>query len=83
MTQNEPLSLVATCALGLEELLEEELRGLGCQGIERQRAAVAFEGRWPDVWRANYRLRTANRVLVRLATWNGQDGDALAAGARN
>ncbi len=83
MSESQTLELTATCALGLEEFLEAELRDLGVLGVERQRAAVAFRGGWPDVWRTNYRLRTANRVLVRLGTWNGQDGDALAAGARN
>lgn len=76
------LSLVAICALGLEEILEQELKDLGVQGIRRQRGAVLFEGGWQDCWRANWRLRTANRVLVRLAAWPGPDGDSLAAGAR-
>jgi len=75
------LRLVATCALGLEELLEEELRALGMAGVERQRGAVVFAGGWTAVWRANWRLRTANRVLVELGAWAGADGDALAAGA--
>lgn len=77
-----PLAIVATCALGLEELLEAELVGLGASGISRQKGAVAFVGRWPDVWRANYRLRTASRVVVALASWPAADGEALAAGAR-
>jgi putative N6-adenine-specific DNA methylase len=38
-------------------------------------------GNWRAVWRANLRLRSANRVLVRLATWPAADGAALAAGA--
>lgn len=77
------LDIVVTCAVGLEELLEGELKELGAQDLERGSASVTFRGGWPEVWRANWRLRTANRVLVRLATWNGHDGDALAAGARN
>jgi putative N6-adenine-specific DNA methylase len=76
------LSLVATCALGLEEFVEAELRALGAEGIEPERGAVAFTGAWEDCWRANWRLRTANRVLVELGSWDGPDGPALAAGAR-
>jgi putative N6-adenine-specific DNA methylase len=76
------LRLVATCALGLEELLEAEVRGLGIEAVERQRAAVAFSGGWRQLLRANWRLRTANRVLIELETWRAADGDALAAGAR-
>jgi 23S rRNA G2445 N2-methylase RlmL len=76
------LGLVATCVLGLEEILEGELRSLGAREIERQRGAVAFAGGWPDCWRANWRLRTANRVLVELASWDARDGPEIAAGAR-
>ena len=75
------LSLVATCALGLEELLAGELTNLGLNKVERQKGAVAFHGSWREVWRANYRLRTANRVLVELGSWPARDGDELAAGA--
>ncbi len=75
------LSLVATCALGLEELLAGELANLGLNKVERRKGAVAFRGSWREVWRANYRLRTANRVLVELGSWPAGDGDELAAGA--
>ncbi len=76
------LDLIATCGLGLEEILERELSDLGARNILRQRGAVSFSGGWRDCWRANWRLRSANRVLVRLGRWDGGDGDALAAGAR-
>jgi 23S rRNA G2445 N2-methylase RlmL len=78
----KPLGLVATCVLGLEEILEAELIALEARGVERQRGAVAFTGTWEDCWRANWRLRTANRVLVELGAWDAADGPALAAGAR-
>jgi 23S rRNA G2445 N2-methylase RlmL len=76
------LGLVATCVLGLEEILEGELRQMGARGLERQRGAVSFSGDWRDCWRANWRLRTANRVLVELASWEARDGPGIAAGAR-
>lgn len=76
------LKLIATCGLGLEEILEGELTELGVKSIRRQRGAVTFSGEWADCWRANWRLRTANRVLMELGRWDGSDGDALAAGAR-
>jgi putative N6-adenine-specific DNA methylase len=76
------LGIVATCVLGLEEILEAELRALGVEETEKQRGAVAFRGHWKDCWRANWRLRTANRVLVELGSWEATDGPSLAAGAR-
>ncbi|HBL31929.1 MAG TPA: RNA methyltransferase [Acidobacteria bacterium] len=76
------LPLVATCGLGLEEILEAELLALGAAGTVREKGAVTFTGTWEDCWRANLRLRTANRVLVELGSWTGRDGAELAAGAR-
>jgi len=76
------LSLVATCVLGLEEILEGELSALGVKELSREKGAVTFNGTWEDCWRANWRLRTANRVLVELGSWEGRDGAELAAGAR-
>jgi len=77
------LRLVATCARGLEEILAGELADLGVERIAPEVGAVTFGGGWRDVWRTNWRLRTANRVLVELATFNGHSGEALEAGARN
>ena len=75
------LQLVATCALGLERLLAAEISGLGCEATASSKGSVEFGGGWEDVWRCNLRLRTANRVLVRLASWPATDGDELARGA--
>ncbi|HEX5758159.1 MAG TPA: RNA methyltransferase, partial [Thermoanaerobaculia bacterium] len=76
------LELVATCGLGVEELLAAEVAGLGAGDAAREPGAVSFRGSWEDCWRANWRLRTANRVLVAIASWDAPDGEALAAGAR-
>lgn len=75
------LALVATCGLGLEELLAGELAGLGTKAVTSEKGALRFAGDWRTVWRANYRLRTANRVLVELGSWPAADGEALARGA--
>lgn len=79
------LALVATCALGLEDFVAEELAALlpgRAAGLEKSRGAVTFPGDWTDVYRANWRLRTANRVLVEIASFDGADGEALYQGAR-
>jgi putative N6-adenine-specific DNA methylase len=75
------LRLVATCALGLEEFLEVELKKLGVSSCSRQRGAVTFSGTWEDVLQTNWRLRIANRVLVELADWDGSSAEALEDGA--
>ncbi len=76
------LRLVATCALGLEEILDAEIAALDIADRAKERGAVAFRGTWADVWRANWRLRTANRVLVELGRWAADDGPSIATGAR-
>lgn len=76
------LRLVATCALGLEDLVADELAKLDVANIDKQRGAVTFQGSWKACWRANWRLRTANRVLVELARFPAPHGDDLARGAR-
>lgn len=82
MAAPPPLSLVATCSLGLEPVLEAELAGIGCEGIAASPGGVRWRGPWSELERANWRLRTANRVLVEIARWRAPDGDALYAGAR-
>ncbi len=73
---------IATCGRGLESLLELELAGIGLPAKERETGGVAFDGTFADGLRANWRLRTANRVLVELASWPAADNDQLYAGAR-
>lgn len=68
------------CARGLEPVLHAEAKGLRLAHVERQVGGVRFEGTLQDAWRANLELRTAVRVLLRLARFHAQDGDALHSG---
>lgn len=71
----------ATCAPGVEPVLHAEAKALGLARLERQVGGVYFEGTRADAWRANLWLRTAVRVLERVARFEARDGDALHAGA--
>lgn len=73
---------VAICARGLEEILEREARAAGLAVEASEAGGVAFRGALADGLRANWRLRTANRVLLELASWPAADDDALYRGAR-
>jgi 23S rRNA G2445 N2-methylase RlmL len=77
----ERFSLFATCAPGLEPALHAEMRELRFAKLERQVGGVYFEGGERDVWRANLHLRTAVRVLCRVARFSAPDETALYAGA--
>ncbi|HVS64803.1 MAG TPA: RNA methyltransferase [Thermoanaerobaculia bacterium] len=70
------LRLVVTCALGLEDILLGELEALGYGQCFSGRGAVSLDGGWPDVWRLNVWLRTANRVLVELGGFRVGEGEA-------
>ena len=70
------LTLVATCAKGLEDLLRDEI-GRGRQGV----GAVTFEGDWEDVDHFNRWLRTANRLLVEVGGWRASRREDLYQGA--
>lgn len=61
---DEPLSLFAVTAPGLEPLAAQELTALGLEA-KAIVGGAAFKGQRADVYRANLWLRTASRVLVR------------------
>jgi 23S rRNA G2445 N2-methylase RlmL len=75
-------SFFVTCAPGVEPLLHAEVRGLKLSNVERQVGGVRFDGTLLDALRANLWLRTAVRVLMRVARFEAADGDLLHAGAR-
>ncbi len=61
--------LIAATYAGLEEVLAGELIGLGADEVSVLRRAVSFKGDLRLVYRANYSLRTALRILVPLKTF--------------
>ncbi len=75
------LACIATCPLGLEELVAGELTELGYDADSPGRASVAFRSDWQGCADANHWLRTASRVLVELGSWAARDDDQLARGA--
>ena len=57
---------LATTLFGLEEILADELRSLGAESVIIHNRAVEFHGDRAMLYRANYHLRTALRVLKQL-----------------
>lgn len=76
------MKLIATCGKGLEQLLAAEIRGLGFDPMIEV-GAVAFEAEHsaPAVRLANWKLRTANRVLLVLGGWKASNEQDLYYGA--
>src|SRR5689334_20406862 len=61
------LEIYLVCAPGLEPLLGAEARALGLRVRVVEPGGVTVDGTIADVVRANIGLRTASRVLVRVA----------------
>jgi len=59
--------LVATP--GLEEALCAEARGKGFKQATVVPGGVTVKGGWPEVWRANFEIRGATRVLARIGAF--------------
>lgn len=65
--------MVAKTIFGLEDLCANELKMLGAEKIETHNRAVSFEGNIGVMYKANYLLRTALRVLVQYAEFEVED----------
>lgn len=76
------IQLVATCLFGLERLLGEEIDALGCKRIETIDGRVTFEGELCDVARANINLRCAERIFIKLGSFNATSFEELFEGVR-
>ncbi len=81
MTHTETI-FFSTTALGLEDLLEAELKAQGAKHTKIHTAGVAFQGGLEVAYRACLWSRVANRVLLPLATLPAVTPEALYQGAR-
>ncbi len=77
-----PLKLYATTSVGLEEVLEQEIKRIGGREVTVGRRGVAFRGNLETVYMANLWLRTAHRVLLNLVEFDAPDRKALYDGVR-
>ncbi len=59
-------NLIAKTSVGLEEVLADEISAIGGQNIELGNRAVFYEGDLEVIYRSNYFLRTALRVLKEI-----------------
>lgn len=62
-----PFTIALLTPPGLESLLADEVTALGFQRVRQERGGVSVIGDWADVRRANFLVRGASRVLVRIA----------------
>lgn len=68
MKQQATFLMLAKTFKGLEEVLAKELIELGANDVQLERRAVSFRGDKALLYRANFCLRTAIRILVPVKT---------------
>jgi len=68
---------------GLEPVLEMELKALGAESVVQERRAVSFSGDKAMLYKANFLLRTALKVLKPIAHFRVDKKDDLYNNARN
>ncbi len=73
----------AVCPRGLEDLLAEELEGLGATNTQPTNSGVHFDGELEMAYRAILWSRLANGVLYPLSTFPAADDRALYGGVRS
>ena len=73
----ENFEMVAKTFFGLEEVLANELKGIGATNIEIQNRAVSFYGDLALMYKANLHLRTALNVLLPIAKFKVFDAETL------
>ncbi|MCM1310621.1 MAG: THUMP domain-containing protein [Bacteroides sp.] len=73
----DTFEMVAKTFQGLEEVLAEELRGLGAQNVEPGRRMVSFEGDKEMLYKANLHCRTALRILKPFYKFKAQNPEKL------
>lgn len=71
----QTFSMLAKTFKGLESVLADELIELGANDVQIQRRAVSFTGDLSTLYRANFCLRTASRVLVPIAEFRAKTPD--------
>lgn len=74
---NSQFEMVAKTFQGLEEVLAEELRGLGALNVEPGRRMVSFEGDLEMLYKANLCCRTALRILKPIYRFKAHNTDEL------
>jgi 23S rRNA (guanine2445-N2)-methyltransferase / 23S rRNA (guanine2069-N7)-methyltransferase len=67
------LQLIATSAVGLEAVVARELKALGYEATIRQTGRIAFAADETAICRTNLWLRTADRVLVEMGSFEATD----------
>ena len=74
---NEKFEIIVKTLPGLEQVLAEELAEIGAENIEKGIRMVSFEGDKEMMYKANFCLRTAIRVLKPIKKFKATTADEV------
>lgn len=74
--------LIATSTFGLEKVVADELKELGYDDLTIENGKVTFEGDEMDIVTCNMWLRTADRVLIKMAEFKAESFEELFQGTK-
>lgn len=74
---NKEFTMIAKTFQGLEDILAEELIAIGADNVEIGRRMVSFSGDKELLYRANFCLRTAIRILKPIKTFTAKNADEV------
>jgi putative N6-adenine-specific DNA methylase len=69
MSRNGEFEIFLVAIPGFESVLAAEAREAGFDGVAVVPGGVTIAGGWPEVWRANLKLRGASAVFARIAAF--------------
>ena len=81
--QMDKIELIAPCHFGLESVLKREITDLGFEISKVEDGRVTFFSDLDGICRGNIFLRTAERVLLKMATFKATTFDELFEGTKN
>lgn len=73
----QEFNMIAKTFMGLESVLAEELIALGANNIQIGRRMVSFSGNKELMYRANFQLHTAIRILKPIATFKARSAEDM------
>lgn len=76
------ITLIATCAFGLESVVVRELRSLGYENVETENGRVLFTADAAAISRCNLWLRSADRLLVQMGQFPARSFEELFEGTK-
>ena len=79
----QEFKMIAKTFMGLENVLAKELTELGANNIETGRRMVSFTGNQEMLYRANFQLHTAIRILKPIAHFKARSAEDMYEGEKD